>query len=142
MRQREDSIKEIMDLLLAAKDDLDLNRLKYDPVAPVRADKLNAIHVHCGRDKVIKTSNKQRHGYPKTQSVQVIFESWLKENHDHVSFYQNFVKTVLSKPLSNGNKIEISGICGPFDGGVPGSKCFQVFTELQYTDYGPLAADN
>lgn len=142
MRAREAAIEEILDWLRDGKDALQLKRLEYDPLAPVRPDRLNAVHIHCTRDKTVKTTNRLRHGFPTVQAATVLFECWLKAEADHVAFYEAFLRVILNNRFScPTNTLSITEKIGPFDGGVQGAKCLQIITELQYMDAG-IAVNN
>ena len=137
MRQREAAIKEILGWLNAGKDALGLKRLEYDPLAPVRSDKLNAIHIHCTRDRTIKSTTRNRYGYPKVQAAHVVFECWLKPEMDHTAFYEEFLRIMIAGEFStNTTSIALTEKVGPFDGGVPDAKVLQLHTELRYVDMG------
>ena len=137
MRQREEAIKEILEWLRAGRASLDLKRLEYDPLAPVRADKLNAIHIHCTRDRTVKSTTKDRYGYPRVQVANVVFECWLKPDTDHVSFYEEFLRIMIAGEFSsNTTSMVLNEKVGPFDGGVPDAKVLQLHTELRYVDMG------
>lgn len=137
MRQREAAIQEILGWLKEGERALGLKRLKYDPLAPVRADKLNAIHIHCAKDKTIKSTTSNRYGYPKVQAVNLVFECWLTPETDHVSFYEAFLAIMMDGVFSHKTTtISMTEKVGPLDGGVPGAKVLQVHTELRYVDYG------
>lgn len=143
MRAREAAIEEIQGWLRDGKDSLQLRRLEYDPLAPVRADRLNAVHIHCTRDKTIKATNRLRHGYPMVQSATVLFECWLKADADHVDFYEAFLRVMLSGRFScPTTALNITEKIGPFDGGVQGAKCLQILTELRYMDEGVAVNNN
>ena len=137
MRQREEAIQEILGWLKAGKGSLGLRRLEYDPLAPVRADRLNAIHIHCIKDKTIKSTTCDRYGYPKVQAVNLLFECWMTPETNHVLFYEEFLRIMQAGIFSvNTTSIVLTEKIGPFDGGVPGSKALQIHTELRYVDLG------
>lgn len=137
MRQRETAIREILEWLRAGKDALGLKRLEYDPLAPVREDRLNAIHIHCVKDRAIKSGTGDRWGYPKVQEAQVVFECWMTPGTDHAAFYEDFLRImqagVFAVPTTS---IVLNEKVGPFDGGVPNAKVLQIHTELRYVDEG------
>lgn len=137
MRQREAAIGEILEWLKAGKDALGLKGLEHDPLAPVREDRLNAIHIHCVKDRTIKSSTDDRWGYPKLQEAQVVFQCWMTPDTDHVAFYEDFLRImqagVFAAPTTS---ITLTEKVGPFDGGVPGAKVLQIHTELRYVDEG------
>lgn len=137
MRRREAAIREILGWLKDGRKTLGLKRLEYDPLAPVRVDLLNAIHIHCTRDRTVKQANRDRWGYPKVQAAQVIFECWLQPDEDHSAFYEAFLRVMFAGEFSDPNtRINMTEKVGPFDGGVPGAKVLQIHTELQYVDMG------
>lgn len=137
MRKREEAIDEILAWLKANKDALGLGGLERDPLAPVRADRLNAIHIHCVRDRTVKSANRDRWGYPKVQEAEVVFECWLKPDADHVAFYENFLRVMFAGSFGDPNTaIGLTGTVGPFDGGVPGAKVLQIHAMLRYPDAG------
>lgn len=137
MRQREAAIKEILEWLRAGKDKLGLKGLEHDPLAQVREDRLNAIHIHCVKDRTIKSSTDDRWGYPKLQETQVAFQCWMTPDTDHVAFYEDFLRImqagVFASPTTS---IVLAEKIGPVDGGVPGAKVLQINTELRYVDMG------
>ena len=142
VRAREEAIAEILDWLRAGKSSLQLKRLEYDPLAPVREDRLNAIHIHCTRDRTVKNSNRLPHSFPRIQAATVIFECWLKAEADHVAFYEAFLRLMLAGKFScPTTTINMTEKVGPFDGGVPGAKVLQIHTELMYTDAGLVQQD-
>lgn len=137
MRQREAAIKEILGWLKAGKSALGLSRLEYDPLAPVREDKLNAIHIYCDKDKTIKSSTDDRWGYPKVQEAHVVFECWMRPETDHVAFYEDFLRIMQAGAfIEPTTSIILTEKVGPFDGGVPNAKTLQIHTELRYVDLG------
>jgi hypothetical protein len=137
MRRREEAIHEILKWLREGRAVLGLNGLEYDPLAPVREDRLNAIHVHCVRDRTVKEANRDRWGYPKVQEAEVVFECWLAPNADHADFYENFLRVMFAGRFADPNtRIRMTEKVGPFDGGVPGAKVLQIHTVLQYPDSG------
>lgn len=137
MRRREAAIKEILGWLKAGRETLGLKGLEYDPLAPVREDRLNAVHIHCLRDRTVKSANRDRRGYPKVQEAEVVFECWLKPEADHVAFYENFLRVMFAGRFSDPNTdLGMREKVGPFDGGAPGAKVLQIHTVLRYPDEG------
>lgn len=137
MRKREEAIGEILTWLKAGKDLLGLKGLEHDPLAPVRADRLNAIHIHCVRDRTVKSANRDRWGYPKVQEAEVVFECWLRPETDHAAFYEDFLRVMFAGSFGDPNTgISLTEKVGPFDGGVPGAKVLQIHTMLRYPDSG------
>lgn len=137
MRAREAAIEEILGWLKEGRAALGLRGLEHDPLAPVREDRLNAVHIHCLKDRTIKRTTADRHGWPREQAAEVVFECWLTPNADHVEFYEAFLRVMLAGRFSDPKtRIDMTEKVGPFDGGVPGAKVLQIYTELRYVDAG------